>query len=130
MYLVDSNVWLELLLEQDRASEALSFVEGASPGSLVISDFALHSIGVILVRRGRNQALRQFLDDLAEAETVIHKLSLDEIREVVNACEEFNLDFDDAYQYVAARNSGLRIVSFDRDFNRTDIERLLPSEVR
>ncbi len=130
MYLVDSNVWLELLLEQDRAPEALSFVEGASPGSLVISEFALYSIGVILVRRGRNHALRQFLDDLAEAETVTHKLSLDEITEVVNACEEFNLDFDDAYQYVAARNSGLRIVSFDRDFNRTDIECLLPSEVR
>lgn len=34
--------------------------------------------------------------------------------------QKFNLDFDDAYQYVAAKEYGLTIVSFDSDFDRTD----------
>ena len=34
--------------------------------------------------------------------------------------QQFSLDFDDAYQYVAAEKYGLTIVSFDNDFDRTE----------
>ena len=40
-----------------------------------------------------------------------------------------NLFFDDAYQYSAAQRHGLRIVSFDADFDRTTEGRLLPTDV-
>ena len=41
--------------------------------------------------------------------------------------EEEGLDFDDAYQYVAAERFDLEIVSFD-DFDRTSIGRLPPED--
>lgn len=41
----------------------------------------------------------------------------------------FRLDFDDAYQYVAAEEYGLTLVSFDADFDRTERGRKTPAEV-
>jgi predicted nucleic acid-binding protein len=43
--------------------------------------------------------------------------------------KQFNLDFDDAYQYVAAEKHDLTIVSFDSDFERTGRGRKTPAEV-
>jgi len=43
--------------------------------------------------------------------------------------EHFNLDFDDAYQYAIAEKYDLTIVSFDRDFDRTERGRKTPGEV-
>ena len=42
----------------------------------------------------------------------------------------FRLDFDDAYQYVAAEKFDLALVSFDADFDRTDRKRMVPAEIR
>ena len=42
---------------------------------------------------------------------------------------QFRLDFDDAYQYVAAEKYGLTLVSFDADFDRTKPGRKTPDEV-
>nr|HID14904.1 PIN domain-containing protein [Anaerolineae bacterium] len=41
----------------------------------------------------------------------------------------FRLDFDDAYQYVAAEEYGLTLVSFDTDFDRTERGRKTPAQV-
>ncbi|MDQ2921379.1 MAG: hypothetical protein M3R52_07195 [Acidobacteriota bacterium] len=41
----------------------------------------------------------------------------------------FKLDFDDAYQYVAAERHDLIIVSFDRDFEKLPARKLTPQEV-
>ena len=130
MYLVDSNVWLELLLEQDRADEVRAFFDRIEARFLVITEFTLYTIGIMLINRRLSHVLQQLLDDLADGRTRVVRLSLTDISEVVVVCGRLRLDFDDAYQYVAARNSGLRIVTFDSDFYRTDIERLLPSDVR
>jgi len=35
---------------------------------------------------------------------------------------------DDAYQYAAADKAGMRVVSFDGDFDRTRMGRLLPGD--
>lgn len=41
-----------------------------------------------------------------------------------------NLDFDDAYQYVAAEKYTLTLVSFDADFDRTERGKKTPGEIR
>ena len=64
MLLVDTNIWLELLLEQDRADEVRRFLDGLPSDQIAISHFSLHSIGVILGRYGRRAALVQFVRDL------------------------------------------------------------------
>ena len=46
-YLVDTNIFLEILLSQERKDDCKSFLD-ENVGSLFISDFSLHSIGVIL----------------------------------------------------------------------------------
>jgi len=42
------------------------------------------------------------------------------------ASKQFNLDFDDAYQYAVADKYRLQIVSFDSDFDRTEKGRKVP----
>ena len=56
------------------------------------------------------------------------RLVADDTEEVVQVIDEFGLDFDDAYQYLAAQRNGLAIVSFDADFDRTKLGRLLPAD--
>jgi hypothetical protein len=51
------------------------------------------------------------------------------MRSVADRAQRFNLDFDDAYQYVAAEKYGLTIVSFDSDFDRTERKKETPAEV-
>ena len=57
------------------------------------------------------------------------RLNPSDIHNIVDVIQEFGLDFDDAYQYVAAEKFGLTIVSFDADFNRTARGRKLPSDI-
>ena len=42
----------------------------------------------------------------------------------------YHLDFDDAYQYTAADEHGLVLVSFDTDFDRTPLQRMTPKQAR
>ena len=48
MYLIDTNVLLELLLEQEEADQAEQFLRAIPGQQLYISEFALYSIGIIL----------------------------------------------------------------------------------
>jgi predicted nucleic acid-binding protein len=48
---------------------------------------------------------------------------------LVAQVDRFGLDFDDAYQYMAAEQSSAVIVSFDGDFDRTDRGRQAPADV-
>ena len=47
----------------------------------------------------------------------------------IDTMYQFRLDFDDAYQYVAAEKYGLTLVSFDADFDRTKPGRKTTDEV-
>jgi uncharacterized protein len=42
---------------------------------------------------------------------------------------QFGLDFDDAYQYVAAERDNVVVVSFDTHFDQTDRGRQTPAQV-
>lgn len=57
---------------------------------------------------------------------VILEFRLDQDKQVA---QRFNLDFDDAYQYVAAEKYDLTLVSFDSDFDQTERGRRTPAEV-
>lgn len=52
MYLADTNVFLEILLAQDNSDKCRTFLEG-NWAETFVSDFSLHSIGVILFKAGR-----------------------------------------------------------------------------
>lgn len=129
MFLVDSNVWLELLLEQQKADEVRQFLEGVDAAELAISEFSLYSIAIILCRFNKDDVLEDFLSDTLAAGGV-SRICLDatDLKRVVAARRRFQMDFDDAYQYVAAAKHGYTLVSFDKDFDRTDRGRKTPAE--
>lgn len=56
------------------------------------------------------------------------RLGSQDLIDLINVAERFSLDFDDAYQYVAAVQLNLILVSFDSDFDRTDLERNTPAQ--
>lgn len=60
-YLVDTNVWLERLLNQKKSEIAGEFLNIVLPEELFISDFALHSIEVILSRVKKLTLLETFV---------------------------------------------------------------------
>jgi predicted nucleic acid-binding protein len=65
MYLVDTNVWLEVLLAQQQAPEAKAFFERIDAGQLAITEFSLYSLGIILTRLNKDEA---FTDQYTAAE--------------------------------------------------------------
>jgi hypothetical protein len=49
MFLADTNIFLEILLAGDKAETCKNFLS-QNLGKIHISDFSLHSVGVILFR--------------------------------------------------------------------------------
>jgi predicted nucleic acid-binding protein len=114
--LVDTNVFLEILLNQQGTKKCQDFLD-KDAGAAWISDFSLHSIGVLLFRRGRAELFRKFIKDTLAQLTVL-TLSSAGYEEVVLTGHKFGLDFDDAYQFCVAKESGLTIATQDKDFER------------
>lgn len=97
---------------------------------LAISEFSFYSIGHILTAREQLLGFRRFVTDaFVDGHVSIARLIGEDFYDVLDAIEQYRLDFDDAYQYVAATSRELELVSFDTDFDRTDIERLEPADV-
>jgi len=127
--LIDTNIFLEVILEQERAQEARELLSRSGEHDMFISDYSLHSIGILLFRRGLHEVFRSFLADILEAGIDVISLSLHDMYAIIRAAERFGLDFDDAYQYVTAERYGLTIVSFDSDFDKTDRGRVTPGQL-
>lgn len=128
--LLDTNIFLEVLLEQARANDAKTLLAKIDAHDFFISDFSLHSSGVILLKRNRVNTFRRFLSDMVtQAGTTIALLKAHEMEAVADHSVTFNLDFDDAYQYALAMKHDLTIVSFDSDFDRTTRGRSQPSTI-
>lgn len=131
MYLVDTNVWLELLLEQEKAGEVRRFFQATEARLLSITEFSLYSICISLTGLRKDDLLDEFLSDTIEDCGVTRiRLETSELKELLAVRQRFRLDFDDAYQYVAAQKYGLTIVSFDADFDRTERGRKAPAEIQ
>jgi predicted nucleic acid-binding protein len=127
--LLDTNVFLEVLLAKKRAQEAEALLSSAGRFSLFMTDFSLHSIGVLLFRRRSFEVYAAFCADLAVMGTRVLGLPPAESSMLAEPATRHNLDFDDAYQYEIAKRFDLTLVSFDSDFDRTDIKRKTPQEV-
>lgn len=63
-FLVDTNVWLERLLNQEQTDVVKDFLTTIPSENLSISDFSLHSIGVILTRLNEQEVFDVFITDL------------------------------------------------------------------
>jgi predicted nucleic acid-binding protein len=128
MYLVDANVFLELLYKRDRWRECCDYLNKVKAGIIksYVLHFTLHGISAIL---GDPKLVSRFLSEITtwRGLTVID-LSIDEEIVASELANSVGLDFDDGLQYYYAKKTGLQIVSFDRDFDKTDVKRVEPKD--
>ena len=130
MYLIDTNVWLERLLDQDKSFEVGEFFSTISSGQLAITDFTFHSICVILTRLARTDVLLVFVQDVfLQSGVRLVTVGPESTGLIVEAIKTKKLDFDDAYQYVASEINNFELVSFDSDFDNTSRGKKTPAEV-
>jgi hypothetical protein len=129
-YLVDTNVWLERLLDQEKSDIVSKLFDLVPTDELFVSDFSMHSIGVILSRLKRYDVFERFIDDLF-INGQIESLTLDtmDLLDVVGNIQKYNLDFDDSYQFSVAQKYDLTILTFDKDFDIKGIRKNTPEEV-
>lgn len=130
VYLLDTNIFLELLLDQKESESVRALLSSKAPNDLSISDLAFHSIGIILYQKNAAHLFSDFVRDLlGEGGIAIFALGSEDMERLEQVAATFSLDFDDAYQYVVAEKFGLVLVSFDTDFDRTDRKRVIPSGI-
>ena len=130
MFLLDTNIWLERLLGQRQAEVVAELLDTLSPSDICMTDFTLHSIGVICNRLKQRDVFVKFVDDvLIDSNVLLVSIPANKMKRVVEIMDRFGLDFDDAYQYVAAELEKATIVSFDKDFDKTEQKRLTPMQV-
>jgi hypothetical protein len=64
MYLLDTNIWLERLLDQAFAETVAQLLVRIPSDQLGITDFSLHSIAVVLNRLKEQSVFVTFIQDL------------------------------------------------------------------
>ncbi len=133
MYLVDTNIFLEVLLSEDRKDECKRFLRLLKDDSKsgIVTDFTIHSIIVIMDQFSKLKELKTFLLSLLAYRGLhVYFTTIgDEVRAVEFAVEQ-NLDMDDAIQYSAALKAEAEaIVSFDKHFDGLKVPRLEPVDI-
>ena len=118
MFLADTNIFLEILLGQDKKEACKTFLI-SNIGDLSITDFSLHSIGVILFRYNKEDIFRKFVEDVMPDARLL-TLPMELYNDVVNVRKSLKLDFDDAYRYSVAKYYGLKVATMDKDFEKIE----------
>jgi predicted nucleic acid-binding protein len=130
LYLLDTCILLEYLLDQAKADEVEKLLGSTLAASLSITEFTLYSIGINMLRRRLSDRFLEFVDDLLVVGHIrLLRLRPEDMPMVAGIAQRHNLDFDDAYQYVAAEKHNLTLVSFDADFDRTERGRKTPAQI-
>ena len=130
MYLLDTNIFLELLLKRQRYAEVEAILRQTPRQSLKVSDFSLYSLGIALFRRKMQDIFSRVVEDLLiNGGMGIMRLGAEDMDLISQNSRRFNLDYDDAYQYAVAEKYNLIIVSLDKHFDRTDRGRRTPEDL-
>lgn len=129
-YLFDTNICLELMLNQEQAEIGINILQTVSLSQIYISDFTLHSIGVIVSRLKKTEIFNEFIQDVfIQGKLVQLSLEPTDLIDLVHYMNEYSLDFDEAYQLTVSKKYELTIVTFDRDFKNKGLDLVLPNDL-
>lgn len=120
MYLLDSNIFLEMIFERthELACQRLLFALSDQRYGWITS-FSIHAIEAILGKKRQSNILATFLENVVTHPYLrVYTTSLEEEMQAVSCLDSKGLDFDDALQYTVAKNHGLTLVTLDQDFNK------------
>jgi len=130
MYLLDTNIILEIMLSRSRKNACKRFLsllkEGKETG--IVTDFSIYSVMVIMSGFARLEQLKTFLSSLSAYKGLsIYSTTLSDKLRAVNTCLDKILDIDDSIQYSAALSCSVKaIVSFDKHFDGLEVPRIEP----
>ena len=116
VFLFDTNIFLEILLDQEK-KEVCKKLLNDNFGCIYLSDFSLHSIGVILLKQKKLKIFDQFLKDILPHSTIL-SLPKEKYSEITRVATKYKLDFDDTYQSLIAIEFEIGIKTMDKDFTR------------
>jgi predicted nucleic acid-binding protein len=130
LILLDTNIFLELILGQRRAADCEALLNAISKGRIeaVVTHFSVHAVEAVL---GSGEPLLRFLRNIENsvALTVFETGVSDEMSAAM-LTKGKSLDFDDALQYYVAKRLGAEaIVSYDKHFDKLDLPRTEPSQL-
>lgn len=122
MYFIDTNIFLEVELKQERSEECKEFLRKVLNGEIqaFTSDFNLDSVAIIMDReKCKPKAISDFLLKIMTFEGLtIYSLNVVDKIVATNAIKKYKLTFDDAVTYFVTKSLGIKeLVSFDsKDF--------------
>ena len=95
MYLLDTNIFLELFLDQEKSNYIKKFFNTIDTTEISLTDFSLHSIGIILSRLRKRDVFNQFINDIILVGNIqILSIMPEEIEELSKISKRYNFDFD------------------------------------
>ncbi|MEM2276525.1 MAG: PIN domain-containing protein [Thermoproteota archaeon] len=133
IYLVDTNIFLEIMLSQTRSGDCKTLLNMIKNGDIkaIVTDFSIYSIMLIMSNYLKIKELKVFLSSLSAYKGLtIYRSKLTDILMAVEIMEKKGLDVDDAMQYSAAFSSGAKaIISFDKHFDNLEIPGVEPARL-
>lgn len=118
------------MLKQEKSNDCEKFLNSVATGDIeaTITRFSIHAIEAILKNP---EHTTNFLHNVnSSIGLVVYDTDTSDEIAISLLMKEVKLDFDDTLQYYVARKIGAEgIVSFDRDFDRVNINRLAPGQV-
>lgn len=106
MYLLDTNLIVEVLLRQARAEEVKRLLDETPAEQLFLTEFSLYSLGILLTRRNLHDIFLRAVEDLLFTGGItLLRLAPIDMADITRCCKQYGLDFDDAYQYVTPENT-------------------------
>jgi len=115
-FLFDTNIFLEILLGQEK-KESCKKILTDFKGTIFISDFSIHSIGVILFKQKKFTFFNGFISDIANNGTII-TLPIIKYPQISIISQKYQLDFDDSMQTSIALEHNLGIITMDSDYRK------------
>jgi len=134
-YLVDANIFLELMLSQQKADVCEKVLRKFSVGVLegLLVDFAIDTIIIVMENYGKGvNEIRTFLSSLMGYKGLsIYFSSLIDRIMATNHMRDHRLDFDDALTLQAMKENGInKIISYDKDFEKVPfVKRVQPESL-
>lgn len=128
---IDTSVFVELYLDQEKAAACGSLLLEVSSGKIEahVSHFAIHALEAGFRSQKEVQG---FLKNIEISKGLhVYDTTILEEKSIAALALKIGLDFDDAAQYYVAKKTGCAsIVSFDRHFDKLrDIPRKEPATI-
>ncbi len=121
--IIDSNIFLEVLLKQEKSENCKVFLNKTISGEIegIVPDFVIDSILLIMKRDSINtKEMKMFLQKLMKSRGIrIYSIGMKDRVKALNLIDSYGLDYEDALVLQSAiATDSEEIVSFDKHLDK------------